>query len=146
MKRRLLYIVLVMLCFVMPLEKTDVAKMQPIEAIGLLKEEKQTVMLTDTGDFGKGENALAALNDLIENSKRYVYLDTAKYLFFTEELEDEVEQIRSELKGSVYICIWSGKEDIKDAVDYVSIHKGLPRLIKWKKGESIPRFISDAIE
>lgn len=145
MKKVLLYIVLVASSFVLPLERADIAKLQPIEAIGIHDFGGQIIITTDTGDLGAGKNAAEALNDLIENTPGIVYLDTAEYLLVTESMTAEIKHLQNELKKSVKLCLWDGDEDLKCAVKYLSVHGKLPQLKDWSEGYVLPTYYCEKL-
>lgn len=143
MRKAFIYIVLIGLSFFAPLERADIARLQPIEAIGLLETDGQITIITDTGDRGSGNDMDSALNDLIKNTPGIVYLDTAKYLLASEDVVSQIEYLRDDLKQSVELCLWDGKGELKDAVKYLSVHGDFPQLRKWKQGDKLPIFVSE---
>lgn len=140
MKRILLYIVVIGLSFAFPLNRTDVAKLQPVEAVGMYKAENQICLVTDTGDFGAGESVNDAVEDLKRNTAAVVYLDTAKYLLVSNDAKDEIKTIRNIMKPSVRLCIWDGEEDLEVACRYLSVHGDLSKLSQWNEGMKLPAY------
>ena len=141
--KRILYIMVVVCSMLVPLEKADVAKLQPVEAAYVQTKGKTVSITTDTGAYGEGANAAAALSDLVQNTPGIVYLDTAKYLLLESGSEKEVEYIRKELKGSVQLCIWDGEGEMEDTLKYLSIHGKLPKLRSWNADMSIPVLLGE---
>ncbi len=137
-----LYIIIIVGSLLIPLEKADIAKLQPVEAVVLRENNGATEIYTDTGAWGSGENAQKALSDLINNTPGIVYLDTAKYLMVTQETLFQIESIRDELKGSVRLCLWNCEGNLKDAVKYFEVYDELPKLRNWKQGDNLPEYIS----
>ena len=141
-----LYILLIIGSLLVPLEKADVADLQPVEAALVRENKGQTEIITDTGAWGKGENAQEALADLIKNTPGIVYLDTAKYLIIDEQSTEQIESLRKELKGNVRLCMWNGDGEMADTLKYFSVHDQLPKLKNWKLGDRIPKYISAKCE
>lgn len=140
--KRILYVIIIGLSFLAPLERADIAKLEPVEAVGLLKTDGQISIITDTGAQGTGRNAEEALHDLILNTAGIIYLDTAEYLLVSESAVGEIELIRDDLKGSVKLCRWDGNGELKDAVKYFSVHGDFPQLHEWDEQVELPQYVS----
>ena len=134
--RILLYIVILAMLFLAPLERVDVAKLLPIEAVAVYTEAGAVVLETDSGDKGRGADAHQALQDLINTTPAVVYLDTAEFLLVSEAAVAEVESLRAYLKSSVKVCVCEAAEHVTDAVDYLEVHGNLPRLRDWNWAEN----------
>ena len=135
------YIIIVLISLCIPVEKADVAKLQPVEAAALCVSNGKIEIYTDTGARGIGDNAQEALEDLINNTAGIVYLDTAKYLLLERETVGQVDYLREELKSGVKLCLWDENENIRSSVKYLSVHNDLPKLKDWNEGESLPEYI-----
>ena len=61
MKRLLLYALIIGVVWAVPTEKTDVAKLRPVEVIAIYKSGDEVLMMTDTEDVGTGRTAEEAL-------------------------------------------------------------------------------------
>ena len=59
--RRILYVLILVLAFIAPVDRLDIAKLQPIEAVAVYLEEGEVVLETDTGDLGRGATEELAL-------------------------------------------------------------------------------------
>lgn len=130
--RKVLYaIILVSLLFV-PLERANVAKLLPIEAVAVYMEDEQIVLETDAGYKGTGNTALEALTALKKHTPKVVYLDTAEYLLVSGEATGEVQQLRPYLKSSVRVCVCEAGGRVKDAAEYLRVHAKLPKLRDWQ--------------
>ena len=141
--RMVLYIIIVFLSLLIPMEKADISKLQPVEAAAVYQRNGKTEIYTDTGAWGSGRNAQEALEDMISNTPGFVYLDTAKYLIVDGDSLEQIELLRDELKGSVKLCLQNSSDDIGDAVKYFSVHDNLPKLKNWKQGDRLPEYISE---
>lgn len=133
--RRIIYIVILALLFFAPVERVDVAKLLPIEAVAIYMEEDTVVLETDTEDIGKGYSAALALQDLKENTPAVVYLDTAEYLLVSEDAVSHVDGLREYLKPSVKVSVCDAAGCVKDAARYLDVHGNLPQLRDWNAPE-----------
>ena len=140
--KAVLYTIIIMASLIAPVEKADVAELEPIEAVFIRSVDRVTEIYTDTGAKGSGENAEVALQDLILNTPGVVYLDTAKYLLVDEACVENIELLRDNLKGNVRLCIWDGNDCLDEVVRYLNVHGNLPKLKNWQKEQKLPRYIS----
>lgn len=138
MKRILLYIVLLGLTAIVPVERADVGKLRPIETVAVYKENDQIVLQTDTEDVGIGATAMEALQNMKDTASRIIYLDTARYLLIGEGTKAAIEELRQVLKGKVDVCLTTGNIKPLDATKYLSIHGNLPQLYSWQPGQDLP--------
>lgn len=129
--RILLYVVILALLFLAPLERLDVAKLEPVQTVAVSMEDNLLVLQTDTDNAGRGIDAGAALEDLEENTPGVIYLDTAEYLLVTEEALDYVDALRSSLSPSVRVCMWDGSSSVSAASRYLGVRRDLPVLRDW---------------
>lgn len=136
--RIIMYIVILALLFLAPIERMDVADLLPIEAVAVYAEDGKVVLETDTENIGRGENAVKALENLKETTAAVVYLDTAEYLIVSEETEEQIAELRKFLKPSVQVCIADAKGRVKDVAKYVDIHGDTVRLKHWKRDQNTP--------
>lgn len=130
--RRVLYVLLLAPLLFVPLERVDVAKLLPIEAVAVYIQENLVVLETDTEHTGAGDTVQQALASLKKNTPAVVYLDTAEYLLVSDDAIAKVDELRQYLKPSVKVCICDAKERVKDAAEYLSVHGKLPKLREWK--------------
>jgi len=138
MKRILCYIAILAVVLALPVEKADVGKLRPVQAVAVYKKNDCVIIETDTEDMGIGRDAAAALQNLKETASGIIYLDTARYLLLKKDAENAVEDLRGALKRSVELCEISAKPDIQKAAKYLRVHGELPKLKDWKKGMELP--------
>ena len=119
--RTVLYILIIILTFLAPVQRLDVAKLQPVEAIAIYTEQDTVIIKTDTEDMGIGETALQALQDLKETAPAVIYLDTAEYLLIAPGAEKYAEELKTHLKTTVKVRMYSGSE-VKEEVKYLDAH------------------------
>lgn len=131
--RILLYVVILALLFFAPLEKKDVAKLLPIEAVAVYMEQNEVTLETDTEYKGRGADVASALDNLKENTPAVIYLDTAEYLIISEDALSEIETLKKFLKPNVRVCVADVCGRVKDAAKYLEVHGNLPKIKNWKK-------------
>lgn len=119
--RTVLYILIIILTFLAPVQRLNVAKLQPVEAIAIYTEQDTVIIKTDTEDMGIGETALQALQDLKETAPAVIYLDTAEYLLIAPGAEKYAEELKTHLKTTVKVRMYSGGE-VKEEVKYLDAH------------------------
>lgn len=130
--RTMLYIIVLGLLFLAPVERLDVAKLEPVQTVAIYTDGGEVVLETDTQNMGRGADAKEALHDLEENTPGVIYLETAQYLLVTESATEYAEQLREDLKPSVYVSMWDGKGEISNAARYLSVHGKLTKFRDWK--------------
>lgn len=130
--RKVLYGVILALLFLVPVERTDVAKLLPIRAVAIYTEGTQVVLETDTRHKGMGADAQQALENLKENTAAVVYLDTAEYVLVSQGAEDYVEQIADDLKPSVKVAICNAAGCVEEIASYLDVHDGVTELRRWQ--------------
>ena len=54
MKRTLLYVAMLTVAMVIPVERTNLEEMKPVEVVYLYEEADHVTLSTDTGDRGSG--------------------------------------------------------------------------------------------
>jgi hypothetical protein len=138
MRRCIIYAAIMAVVLAIPLERTDVADLHPVQTVALYKTRGGYRIETDTEDFGVGVSVDAAFKDLIDTTPGVIYLDTADYLLVSEEAKPGVEQMRQYLKNGVRICQTVGQGDLKAVTQYLSVQRGLQPLNKWKSGQQLP--------
>ena len=126
-----LYIVILLMLFVAPLERLDVAKLLPVQAVAVYTEGDAVVLETDTENKGKGVSIADALADLKENTPAVVYLDTAEFLMVSESAVSEMEEIKNYFKPTVKVCVCDAAGKVKDTAKYLDVHRKLPKLEDW---------------
>ena len=126
--RKLLYVLLLVPLFFVPLHRVNVGNLLPVEAVAVYKAGDRVVLETDTDHMGKGRTLQEALADLKENVSAVIYLDTTTYLLISENALDQIESLRKVLKPSVKVSVCNAKGSVKDTVQYLKIHQKLPKL------------------
>ncbi len=129
--RKLIYALIIAALFLAPLKRADIAKLRPVQAFAMYMEDNNVVLETDTGDLGRGENVLRALENLKEKTAAVVYLDTAEFLLVAEDAVLQVGELAQHIKHSVKVCVCEAAGRVKEAAQYLDVHGKLPKLRDW---------------
>ena len=129
--RIVLYVVILAALLFVPLQRVEIANLEPIQAVWMYRENGNIVLETDTEEKGRGVTVVDALTDMKNNSSGIVYLDTAQYLFVSEIAKKEIYAIQPYLKKSVRLCRWDGNGELKSAVEYADSHKIGLKIRRW---------------
>ena len=138
MKRLTLYALILAFVWIIPVERTDVAKLSPIEVIAVYQTADGVQLQTDTGDFGSGTDAMAALEHMRQTSSAVIYLDTAEFLLIGQGAETASEELREELKDSVKLCGIKDRIQLTNVAAYLELHGSLPVLEQWSEENPLP--------
>ena len=133
--RVFLYIFILSLLFFAPVQRVDVSKLLPIEAVAVYQSEEGVVLETDTKHRGVGATVTEALENLKNNTPAVVYLDTAEFLLISEESIPHIEQLGAYLKPAVKVAVCDAKGVVKETAKYLEVHGDLPRLDEWSLAE-----------
>lgn len=125
------YIAALVAALLVPVERSDVGQLQPIEVVSLSAEGAQIIVRTDTGDEGKGVTVDEAIRNLKDTTAGIVYLDTAEYLLVYESAFNAVSEMRRHLKEKVMVCAAEGKMDLELAAGYLDVHSPQTILEQW---------------
>ena len=119
--RILLYIIILASLFFAPVDRLDIAKLEPVEAVAVYMEEGRVTLQTDGEDMGRGDTAQEALADLKENALAVIYLDTADYLLIGDGTEEVAKDLRQYLRESVQTGKYNGG-NVKEEAKYLDVH------------------------
>ena len=137
MKRTLLYVAMLTVALVIPVERTNLEEMKPVEVVYLYEEADLITLSTDTGDRGSGIDIPEAMSNLRQTTAGIIYLDTANYLLIGKETEVYVKELRPFLKDDVRICIAEGKIDMKTVGQYLRVHQPEVKMENWEAGRKL---------
>ncbi len=118
----LLYLLVLGAVFLVPTERSDVGKLQPIEVVCVSAEGDSVIIETDTGDLGKGQSVDEALADLKRTTAGIVYLDTAEYLLVRDGAQDLIADLGKYLHKKVRLCMVEGDGELADAAAFLDVH------------------------
>lgn len=134
MKRWILYIAVVLLLTV-PFRGTDISKLAPVEVVWLAEESGQVLLMTDTGDTGKGADVQEALSDMKAAAKGTIFLDTADYLILQIGTEKFLNQVTDVLRPSCMVCRAKQVPDLKEAAAFFFAHEPGVTLRQWQNDQ-----------
>lgn len=141
MKRYLVYGLILAATLVIPVKRTDVGKLQPIQTVAVYVTDNGYTVQTDTGDVGVGETVALAIENLERTTAGVAYLDTAEFLLVSEDEVSVVEEMKSILKPSVQLYWVEGQPDLKSASQFLSVHGKGPTFKSWEKGVKLPLLV-----
>lgn len=130
--RLVLYICILALLPFAPVERLDVAKLEPVQTVAVRVEAGKVIIETDTKNQGQGSSVQEAVADLEANTPGVIYLDTAQYLLMTEDATDYTEELKNYMGSLVRVSLWDGKGSVETAAKFLEIRHDLPRLKDYK--------------
>ena len=132
--RILLYIVVLALLFFAPLERLDIAHLEPVQTLAVRINGDIVELETDTGNSGQGKTVAEAVKSMEENTAGVIYLDTAQYLLLTESASSVIEELGEYLHSGTYVCMWDGEGSVAGAAQYLEVRDDLPKFRQmWTK-------------
>lgn len=131
--RVIIYIVILGLLLIAPVERLDVAKLEPVQTVAVDVSDGMVVLMTDTGNMGQGKNIKSAVDDLEEKTPGVIYLDTAQYLLVTEGAKQYTRDLEGYLRSSVKVSLWDGEGDVEQAARFLSESRNLFSLRRWNR-------------
>lgn len=126
----------------LPFEGTDVARLEPAEALYVSLEERQIFVETDSGWFGRGDTVEDAVADLKETAPRQVFLQTVDYLLLQEGSEELIPELYSHLRSGCSLCLVEERPELEKASAYLRAHRSKLTLQHYRAGrKDIPILI-----
>ena len=138
MRRIIVYVLVLVIVLLVPVERTDVGKLRPVQSVAVFGEDEAVVIVTDTEDKGRGADAIAALEDLKDSTPAVIYLDTAEFLLVGQGMDGAVEQLRDYLKETVELYYYEGVSELESVSKYLEIHGEGPTMKQWQNGLDLP--------
>ena len=139
----LIAILLVAVLDWLPFQGTDVATLEPAEALYVSLEE-QVLVETDGGWFGRGETVEQAIADLKESAPGQVFLQTVDYLLLQEGSEEVLPALSSHLRSGCSVCRIEEKPDVEKASAYLRTHRPGMTIQHYRAGKKeIPILIME---
>ena len=136
--RLMLYVIILVALFFVPLQRVNIANLEPIQGIWMCFENDTIVVETDTADRGTGDTVKQAIENMKQNSSGIVYLDTADYLFVSEDAQEEIAAMKPFVNKTVKLCQWDGESGFDDAIKYAESHKKGLQIKRWSEGSKLP--------
>ena len=139
MKHWVLYgvtVLAVILLSASPFRGTDISKLAPVEVVWLAEEDGQVLLVTDTGDWGRGKDVREALSDMKAAAKGTIFLDTADYLIVQKDAEVFLDQIAEILRPSCMLCYAMRMPDLKAAGAFFDAHEPSVTLRQWRNEQT----------
>ena len=126
--RFICYIIILVLLFIAPVKRLDIAILQPVQTIAVYTEPGAVVLQTDTNMIGRGKSVSEAVANLEENTPGVIYMDTVEYLLVSHDAKAYVEPLQKYLSPNVLVSMWDGKNGVDIASKYLAEEGNLPKL------------------
>lgn len=120
----------------LPFQRTDVATLEPAEALYVYINKETVCIETDGGWFGKGKTVDEAVADLKESSPGQVFLQTVDYLLLQTDGENLLPALYSHLRSGCSVCQVREKPDLEKACAYLRVHKPNLTLQDFRGGDT----------
>ena len=118
----------------LPFQGTDVATLEPAEALYVSFEE-QVLVETDGGWYGRGETVEQAIADLKESAPGQVFLQTVDYLLIQQGSEELLPALYTHLRSGCSVCRVEEKPDLEIASAYLRTHRPEMTLQHYRAGK-----------
>lgn len=126
--RKILYIIILVALLWAPVERLDVADLEPVQTVVIYMQQGMVVLETDTENMGRGVDLAAAVEDLEKNTPGVIYMDTAQFLLVAPDAQNQLNALQKYLSATVKVVQWDEKASVKDAARYLRVRKDLPML------------------
>ena len=136
--RTVVYVLILALLFLAPVDRLDVAQLEPVQTIAVSRVEGNVVIQTDLDNKGIGKTTELALQELERTTPGVIYLDTAEFLLIGEGTSGAVETLRDQLKENVKVCGAKGHLDLSLIGEYLAVHGEFPALKTWNADTRLP--------
>ncbi len=103
-------------------QPSDIADLEPVQALRISAENGMLLVEADTGHFGEGETLSDAFVDLKNKADRDIFLDTVEFLVLTEDTRDMTSQLLPYLRPACRVCREEGMGDLQEICQYLKIH------------------------
>ena len=100
----------------------DIGKLEPVEAVRLVRTQGGIILETDSGATGRGGTLKAAVADLRRGIGAEVFLETADKLILVGNMDGYWGGILTEFRPTCQICYGNMDMDLKEAARYLEIH------------------------
>ena len=132
----LLYLMILLGVWMVPVHGTDVGKLIPVEVIAVSENQGTYTVRTDTEDMGQGRTLADAFDSLEEQASGIIYLDTAEFLVIEAGVQPNA--LRPYLKDGINVCIAPEEIPLDGIADYLSVHRPDTKLKEAQDVERIP--------
>lgn len=124
----------------LPFRGTDVATLEPAEALYVYINNEEVYIETDGGWFGRGKTVENAVADMKESAPGQVFLQTVDYLILQTGREGLLPALYAYLRSGCSLCQTEEKPDLEKASTYLRAHRPGFTLQDFRAGEKdIPK-------
>lgn len=113
----------------------DLGSLEPVQVLLVTRERGGIHIRTDSDQEGSGQDAAAALENLVKTASSKVFLDTAEYLLLEPGTEKYIPQLKQYLRSSCTVCNVLGPVDLQDAAQYLQLHPESVNLTQYEAGK-----------
>ena len=138
-----IYILIIALVFIAPVDRVDVGALRPVEVVALSWEDGEMMIQTDTGEGGRGVDVESALQDMKSKTPAVIYLDTAKYLLIDIHAQHDAIPLRKYLKSNVKVALFCDRIDLNNAGRYLDVQGDLKAFYEWNPGDLVTILTSE---
>lgn len=131
-KRWLLYLIILGITALSPIQRMDIAKLVPVEVVWMTEKAGQVYLHTDTGEQGWGQDVRSALGDLQASALGNIFLETADYVIVEQGSERLLEQCEELLRPSCKMCAARKMPDMELVVSFLSSHEPEITFRQWQ--------------
>lgn len=141
MKKWFIYLALFALVWIFPIipnERISLGELEPVELLYFAKSGQFIRVESDTGSKGTGDSIAEALEDIKQQAKGNILLETADCIVIDKSCVNELESIMLMFRPASAVCVSIGQPDLSDLTIYLRSHKPKISLGEAFEGEEIP--------
>ena len=131
--RIIYYIIILGFMLFGPVNRLDVAKLEPVQTVAIRVDGDTVIIETDTKNAGQGKSLSKAVADLEQNTPGVIYMDTAQYVLLTEDATVYAQELTQYLRPSIKVSLWDGQGSVEKASEYLEIRHDLMTLRRWNR-------------
>ncbi len=114
---------------------TEIGNLEPVTVVQIVAREYAIEVYTDTGAIGRGQDLLAAVDDLKDSASKEIFLDTADYVLLWGDLSREQDTIQRLFRPACGVCRAAPGIDLPSAAEYLKLHSPQRTLGEIRTGE-----------
>ncbi len=116
-------------------ERSDIARLQPVEVLRVTLEEKKIRVETDTGQAGQGRDLQEAFEDLKRRSAGDIFLDTVEFVLVNESEGSLTRELMEYLRPACLVCLERGRADLEAVAAFLDTHRPMTTLMNCRGGQ-----------
>lgn len=112
----------------------DIGKLEPVEAVHLIRTEAGIRLETDTGRSGEGRTLAEAEANLREGTAAEVFLETADKLLISGDMSPYWPEIYEQFRLNSQVCFAGEPIELTEAAAYLDTHPAGQTLAQIRGG------------